>query len=131
MNRAMMECYEEAYRILKDIESYCSDKILIVEGVKDREALKALGLNINIMILKNGDSLEGVLEKLEDIDEVVVLTDFDPQGVELAYKIMNRLESVGVKVNLTYWFKLRNLLKREIKDVEGLRKLLEILPLTV
>jgi dTMP kinase len=127
----MMECYEEAYRILKDIESYCSDKILIVEGVKDREALKALGLNINIMILKNGDSLEGVLEKLEDIDEVVVLTDFDPQGVELAYKIMNRLESVGVKVNLTYWFKLRNLLKREIKDVEGLRKLLEILPLTV
>jgi 5S rRNA maturation endonuclease (ribonuclease M5) len=131
LNRAMMECYEEAYRILKDIESYCSDKILIVEGVKDREALKALGLNINIMILKNGDSLEGVLEKLEDIDEVVVLTDFDPQGVELAYKIMNRLESVGVKVNLTYWFKLRNLLKREIKDVEGLRKLLEILPLTV
>lgn len=130
MNRAVIECYEEAYRILKDMESYCSDKILIVEGVRDREALKALGLNINIMILKNGDSFESMLERLEDVDEIVVLTDFDPQGVELAYKIMNRLESVGVKVNLTYWSKLRNLLKREIKDVEGLKKLLEILPFT-
>jgi hypothetical protein len=77
-----------------------------------------------------GDSFESMLERLEDVDEVVVLTDFDPQGIELAYKIMNRLESVGVKVNLTYWSKLRNLLKREIKDVEGLKKLLEILPFT-
>ncbi|MCS7112811.1 MAG: toprim domain-containing protein [Nitrososphaerota archaeon] len=124
----MMECYEEAYKILREMKSYCSDKILIVEGTKDREALEAIGLNLNILVIKNGDSLERMIERLEGVDEVIILTDFDPQGVELAYKIMSRLESVGVKVNLTYWLKLRNLLKREIKDIEGLRKLLEILP---
>lgn len=124
----MMECYEEAYKILREMGSYCSDKILIVEGAKDREALEAIGLNLNILVIKNGDSLERMIERLEGVDEVVILTDFDPQGVELAYKIMSRLESVGVKVNITYWLKLRNLLKREIKDIEGLRKLLEILP---
>ncbi|MEM2640553.1 MAG: hypothetical protein QW374_04800 [Candidatus Bathyarchaeia archaeon] len=128
MNRCMMERYEEAYRILKEMESYCNGKILLVEGVKDREVLKALGLNFNILIIRNGEKLESIFEKLENMDEVVILTDFDPQGVELAYKILNRLESVGVKVNLTYWLKLRNLLKSEIKDVEGLRKLLEVLP---
>lgn len=125
----MMECYEEAYRILKEMESYCNDKVLIVEGVKDREALEALGLNFNnILILRNSGSLESIIEKLEGMDEVVILTDFDPQGVELAYRMMSRLESVGVKVNLTYWFKLKSLLKREIKDVEGLKRLLEVLP---
>jgi len=99
---------------------------IIVEGKKDFAALRELGVDAPIICVKS--SRKPVLDLLKAIKtkkEAVILTDFDRRGAELAKTVANCLEEVGVKPNLFYWRELRNLVKRDVKDVEGLASYIE------
>ncbi len=99
---------------------------VIVEGRKDVEALNKLGITGRIIQLKSGR--RSIFNRLEyDItdEEIVVFTDFDTRGTELARTIRTHFERKGKKANMLLWKRMRRLASRSLKDVEGLPSYLE------
>ena len=98
---------------------------ILVEGKKDVHALRRLGVKSEIECVKASTKI--LIDKLDTIqgDEVIVLVDFDRDGKRLVGRITTYLESQGVKVNLGYWKEMSALVRRDVKEVEGLPSYLE------
>ena len=92
------------------------NKLIIVEGIKDKRALESLGLT-NIMTLKK--PLYAVVEEIASkTKEVILLTDLDPKGKELFARLSKDLQKHGVKVDNRF----REFLFKETKlrQIEGI-----------
>ncbi|MEM2600381.1 MAG: hypothetical protein QXE29_01385, partial [Candidatus Hadarchaeales archaeon] len=100
---------------------------VLVEGRRDREALLSLGIEGRIVHLNRNGSLLERLEGLGGYERVVVLTDFDREGEELALRCSKYLRLMGVEPLLEPREKLKKLLRKEVKDVEGMVHLLRFL----
>lgn len=91
---------------------------VIVEGIKDKNALKMLGIKRIIFLNK---PLFEIVESIKE-KEVVILTDFDSEGKKLYSKLKNGLARNGVNVN----DKLRKFLFfHGLSHVESITKFLE------
>lgn len=97
------------------------NKLIVVEGKKDKAALNKLGIR-NIRTLKNP-----LYKEVEDIaascKEVVILTDLDKEGKQLYGKIKKDLVKNGVKVDnrfREFLFK-----KTKLRQIEGICTYLE------
>ena len=97
---------------------------VLVEGLHDREALLSLGVEGKIVHLNGGKNLLSLLEALEGNARAIVLTDFDQEGEELALKCSRHLRAMGVEPLLDPRERLKRLLRREVKDVEGMARFL-------
>ncbi|MEM2865977.1 MAG: hypothetical protein QXM46_00805 [Candidatus Hadarchaeales archaeon] len=93
---------------------------VLVEGIHDREALLSLGVEGKILHLNGKRGLLASLERLEGCEKAVVLTDFDRTGEELARRCSRYLRVMGVEPLLEPREKLKKLLRKEVKDVEGM-----------
>ena len=97
---------------------------VIVEGKKDAGALKKLGLEGNIITLHSGKNLYDFCEDIMDrFPRVVILLDWDTKGENL-YKstgkhLQGHWEEFSVFRDL-----IKILCQKDIKDVEGIPKLL-------
>lgn len=101
---------------------------IIVEGKADEDALRKLGVKGHVICVKA--SLKPLVEVLEVIKrrcEAIILTDFDRRGAELANRLTKSLEEMCVKPNLLYWREIGDLVKRDVKDVEGLASYIDTL----
>ncbi|MGB9715060.1 MAG: toprim domain-containing protein [Thermodesulfovibrionales bacterium] len=118
---------ERAERLRKIIEAlYEVNKNvpIIVEGNRDVSALRKLGLIGEIIPLHNGESLyDFCLDIAERFQKVILLLDWDKKGENLNRAISTYLSG--------YWEEFsffREILKvncqKEIKDIEGIPKLL-------
>ncbi len=103
--------------LLEEIEKI-KDKVIIVEGKKDKNCLNEFGVDKVVSI--EGIALFEIVDKLPECKEVVLLTDLDRKGKELYSKIRNILIRNGYKIDNNF----RNFLFREtkIRQIEGLRK---------
>lgn len=104
--------------------------LIVVEGKNDVEALKKLAIKGNIISVKTaGKSFVDALAQIEEenIKEAILLLDFDRRGREWTKRLRQRLEEQRIKVNVDLWNKLRGLLGRDVKDVEGLPTYIETL----
>ncbi|MBI2109710.1 toprim domain-containing protein [Candidatus Woesearchaeota archaeon] len=93
-----------------------SDKLIIVEGKKDKKALEELGITNLITISK---PLYEVVEQISDkTKEIIILTDMDPEGRKLYSKLKTQLQKRKIKIDT----KFREFLIRETKltNIEGL-----------
>jgi 5S rRNA maturation endonuclease (ribonuclease M5) len=100
---------------------------VIVEGKKDVAALARLGIyGITIAVKGQGMVLEDCLDAA-DGPEAVVFVDFDEHGTELAKEITRCLESRRIKVDMSIWREVRGMVRKEVKDIEGLPTYLESL----
>ena len=98
---------------------------ILVEGKKDLSALRRLGIRGEVFCVRNsGKVLVDSLDEVQN-EEVILLVDFDEYGIALAKDIIQYLERKGVKVNSIFWNEIRALVKRDVKDVEGLPSYLE------
>jgi 5S rRNA maturation endonuclease (ribonuclease M5) len=98
---------------------------ILVEGRKDIIALKKLNINGNAISVKNaGKVLEDMLDEIKG-KEAVIFVDFDEHGSELAKRIKTQLEHRRVKANLTFWKTIRSLVRKDVKDIEGIPSYLE------
>ena len=92
-----------------------ADKIIIVEGIKDKKTLEKLGIK-NIVTL----SKKPIFETIEKIDckEAIILTDFDKEGKKLYGKISKELKRNGIKIDSYF----REWLQKNTKlsHIEGL-----------
>ncbi|MBW2963679.1 hypothetical protein KY306_02805 [Candidatus Woesearchaeota archaeon] len=93
------------------------DKLVIVEGFKDKRALQSFGIK-RIKILK-GRALYRVVEEVTDKD-VVLLVDLDRAGKKLYAVLKDKFSQRGVRVD----DKLREYLFKETKlrQIEGLKR---------
>jgi len=108
---------EELYEINKSIP-------VIVEGNKDVSALRALGLVGKIIPLNGGKNLyDFCFDISERSQKVIILLDWDKKGESLTKTISMHLNGCWEEF---YYF--RELFKihcqKEIKDIEGIPKLL-------
>jgi 5S rRNA maturation endonuclease (ribonuclease M5) len=98
--------------------------IIVVEGPRDKESLTLMGIKGRILSLQNSrKSTMGFAEQLDGEGQVIVLTDFDREGVFLANKLARILNSQKIHANLALWRELRGLTRSELRSVEELPRL--------
>jgi len=103
---------------------------IIVEGKKDIQALKALGVEGLIISAKTGGrSFLDVISEIEEsgAQEIILLLDFDRRGKELTKNLKQHLEKTKMRLNVAFWRELFSLVGTEVKDVEGLASYIETL----
>lgn len=131
MSTHLKEKAEQIQQIIEQLaEENKNGKPILVEGQKDGEALKNLGVNGKMFFAKKG--LKTLLDVVSEIEasgpsEVILMLDFDRTGRKLTEQLKNHLEKAGIKANLHYWLKISGLTGREVKDVEGLATYLKTL----
>jgi len=112
------ELEEELLKLLKEIK----DDQVIVEGKRDKEILCLLGFTKIITIN------QGLYETVEKIKykQVIILTDFDPEGRKIAKKLNKLLQSLGYKINRETRRKIGFIfIKLKIRKIEELRGVLK------
>jgi len=103
---------------------------IIVEGKKDLETLRTLGVQGLIVTAKTGGkSRLDLLTEIEKIGyrEVILLLDFDRRGKEWTAILRQNLEKARIKVNVTFRKELLRSAGKELKDIEGLAAYLQTL----
>jgi 2,5-diamino-6-(ribosylamino)-4(3H)-pyrimidinone 5'-phosphate reductase len=123
---------EEKIRLVLEClgEESAKGKPIIVEGKRDIETLRMLGVQGKIISAKTGGkSLLDVISEVEkcDVQEVIALLDFDRRGKEWTKSLKQHLEKSKIKLNLQFWNELYGLVGKEVKDVEGLATYMETL----
>jgi 5S rRNA maturation endonuclease (ribonuclease M5) len=119
--RRKLEKIEQILECL--IQESMRDVPILVEGDNDLQTLRRLGVQGRIVCAKTGGkSVLDLLSQIEDsgFKEAILLFDFDRRGKELTRIVMENLEKVHVKLDLTFWSQLLALVGREVKDIEGL-----------
>lgn len=100
--------------------------IIVVEGSRDKESLRLMGIKGTILCLQSSrKNTFGFAEQLHGESNVIVLTDFDRQGVFLANRLARILISQKIHANLMLWRELRGLTRSELRSVEELPRLYE------
>jgi 2,5-diamino-6-(ribosylamino)-4(3H)-pyrimidinone 5'-phosphate reductase len=103
---------------------------IIVEGKNDVYALQKLDVNGDFILAKTaGKSFLDTLSEVEkkEKQEVILLMDFDKRGKEWTKRLTQHLEKMRIKPNSFFWKELLSLLRREVKDIEGLATYVETL----
>ena len=106
--------------------SYESEQggVIIVEGQRDKGALQKMGISGTILCLQSSRrNPTGFVEGLNSSRNVIVLTDFDREGVFLANRLSRSLSSHRIHANLVLWRQLRGLTRSDIRSIEELPKL--------
>ena len=113
----IQEIEEELLKILKENK----EKQVIVEGKRDKKVLCLLGFKKILTLNK------GIYETTEDLKEkqLIILTDFDPEGKKIASKLNRILQSLGYKVDRETRRKVGFMFTRlKIRKIEELRGVL-------
>ncbi len=114
----LREVFQSLYEINKRIP-------VIVEGRKDVDALRKIGLVGDIIALHSG---QGLYEFCEDIAEkshrIILLMDWDERGENLYRNVSERLKGLWEEFS-PFREVLRLLCQKDVKDIEGIPALLE------
>jgi 2,5-diamino-6-(ribosylamino)-4(3H)-pyrimidinone 5'-phosphate reductase len=125
---------EKEERILKILENLAHESakgtIMIVEGKKDIETLRAMGIEGRIICAKTGGkSFLDVVSEVEQAGarEVILLLDFDRRGKQGTKRVKRDLERAKINPNMKFWCDLSCILGKEVKDIESLTTYMETL----
>ena len=131
MSTRLKEKQEKLERLITELaEEAAKGNPIVVEGKKDAQALRELGVNGAIVTVKTGGKsfLEATIEiERLRVDMVVLLLDFDRRGKEGTLRLKLDLERAGLKVNTRFWWESQALVGREIQCIESLPSYLSTL----
>ena len=97
----------------------------MVEGADDEGALRKLNVNGRIFRASSSSkTLLNFLENLAGFKQIIILTDFDRAGDKLAKFCTKHLKRLGVRPVIEFREKLKALLRKDVKDIEGLARFL-------
>ena len=120
--RSKYEIYRELEALATEM-NYAVDAIL-VEGAHDNKTLNLLGYKKQILLCSKLSHSELVDLTAEKFSNVVILTDFDEQGIYLNKRLSNLLEKRRVKVDRFYRRRFFKLLREaKISTIEGIYNL--------
>jgi len=107
--------------VLSELEDLSQSTPIIVEGKKDVEALKRLGITKNVHHLNRGESVFNFCEDLSRrTRSLIILTDWDRKGGMLARMLKEACRANELEANLEIRAKLVILSKKEVKDIESM-----------
>ncbi len=105
----------------KTLDELCKENKtvpIIVEGDKDIEALRKLGVNGEIIQVNSGKSLIDFCDQIaQQYSEIIILTDWDRKGGYLCYTITRNLEG---RVNCNTYYREVFAKNAMIRTLEGL-----------
>jgi len=131
LSTRLKEKEEKIQRLLERLaEESARGTPIIVEGKRDIETLRVLGVEGEIISAKTGGKsrLDVVSEaEKRDSRELILLLDFDRRGKEWTQVLKQQLEKAKIKPNLRFWKDLQSLVGKEVKDIEGLASYIETL----
>ena len=116
--------------ITKLVEDSAKGKPIVVEGKKDEETLRDLGVAGAVLTLKTcGKSFLEATTEIEElrVGEVILLLDFDRRGREGTKRLLVDLERAKIKANVRFWHELHALVGREVQSIESLTSYLKTL----
>ncbi len=97
MNRAK---YERILEELEELRELSLEMPIVVEGKKDEGALRSLGIRGEVLQIQSGmpfyEFCEGIAGKYGD---VILFTDTDAEGQEIARRFKGDMSQRGVRVN--------------------------------
>ena len=117
--------FERLQKLIERI-NYEAEKggVIVVEGARDRESLRTMGIKGKILCLQSSRrNTISFAEQLDGERSVIVLMDFDRQGVFLANRLGRILNPQNVHANLVLWRELRSLTRSELRSIEELPRL--------
>ncbi|MFX0103484.1 MAG: toprim domain-containing protein [Candidatus Hodarchaeota archaeon] len=94
---------------------------ILVEGPRDRDALVQAGIPENRIFMLHGKSLLDVEELLSNNEEVILLLDYDKEGLKLHKHFKKSFQKIGVKPNVRYWKNIRRIFTGHIDCIEYLK----------
>ncbi len=97
-----------------------SGTIIVVEGRRDVESLRSLGIKGEIKLSSQRPLLEFTEVLSRCGQDIVILTDWDRKGGMVAHKIIDHLNYYGIMPNTDIRARIGFLVKKRIKDVESL-----------
>lgn len=107
--------------VLDDLAEGANEGAVLVEGLRDAAALRALQVEGTIEVLNRGVGLLARCEELAAAHRrIVVLTDWDEKGSQLAALLAGGLRRGGVEVDLESRRRLQRLTRGSCKAVEEL-----------
>jgi 5S rRNA maturation endonuclease (ribonuclease M5) len=99
--------------------------VLLVEGRRDVEALTRLGISGEIVMTSQRSLLTLAEDLASSGKDIIILSDWDERGEEVAKQISLYLEADGARPDKAIRESLKGLLKKDIKDVESLDSFVE------
>jgi len=124
LQRMDCETYEELESVIQELDGFVD--AIIVEGIRDKEALEELGITKEIVMYSSKPDTEFVDYLSSRHKKVTILTDYDRAGKEFNKKLSIRLEHAGVKVENQYRGRIGRILglrgMRCIESVNSLKK---------
>lgn len=131
MSTRLKEKEEKILQILNAlVEESAKGTPIVVEGKKDVEALRVLGVEGTVVTVKTGGKsfLDAVseIEKM-GVSEVILFLDFDRRGREGTKRLKQNLERAKIKPNVKFWRVLSAFVGKEIQCVESLTAYLRTL----
>ncbi len=117
------EAWEEFLEVWCDLRAAAAipGTVVVVEGERDRAALSALYIRGDIVALHNGRPLAHVAHQIaERARTVVILTDWDTKGGQLARRFRVFLEAMPLTLDLDSRRRLSKAVRGEVAHVEGL-----------
>ncbi len=115
--------YELIERVLQDLMEVSErGAVIVVEGRNDESTLRNLGI-CGAIESPCGQSLLHLTDSLaSNYDSVIVLTDWDRRGNQLSAQIVRYLQSHDVVIDTDLRSRLKKLVQKDIKDVQGLNR---------
>jgi 5S rRNA maturation endonuclease (ribonuclease M5) len=114
------EALEELIASLLDAS--CHGAAVIVEGRRDMQALRALGLTGPVIMASRRRALDLAEDAARSYTQIILLTDWDGKGDEMCRTLERHLRSLGSRPDGEIRSRLKKLVKKEIKDVESLSR---------
>lgn len=115
------ERLKELSLLLDALAARPPDHVILVEGPRDRGALKVLGVEGPLIQVQSRNGLLGIAEELaKECKSAIILTDWDRKGGQLCRLLKHYLGSCGVAYDDRTRAAMARLCKGEIKDVESL-----------
>jgi len=108
--------YQDLCEILEELRSLPKDTSILVEGRKDKAALRSLGVRAPI-IQASTKPLFGLLPAH---GRVIILTDYDREGKDIARATETVARSLGITPDLEYRRRIQRSTMGEISHIEGL-----------
>jgi 5S rRNA maturation endonuclease (ribonuclease M5) len=94
------DALEELSHFLSQVHTYVD--LILVEGIRDVSSLRSLGCKANIEVLSHTriSDFDLAEEIASNHNSVLILTDFDVEGLSLNQRFSNLFERKGVKVEI-------------------------------